>query len=83
MPPNDDKICVSAGFSKELYDSVLKIDDNFTRALISALTAFAGDKKEGCQTDNDKFKTNNDKAQLDLIKGQLGIMTAQVGYLKS
>jgi hypothetical protein len=85
MPPNDDKIRVSARISKDLYDSVLTIDDNFTRALIAALTAFTEDKEEDCQTDNDSFKTNDDrelKARLDLTKGQLDIMTAQVEYLK-
>ena len=85
MPPNDDKIRVSARISKDLYDSVLKIDDNFTRALITALTALTEDKEKDRQTDNDKFKTNDDselKARLDLTKGQLDIMTAQVEYLK-
>src|SRR5674536_120208 len=86
MPSNDDKIRVSARISKELYDSVLKIDDNFTRALIAALTAFTEDKEKDCQTDNDNVKTNNDselKVRLDLTKGQLDIMTAQVEYLLS
>jgi len=85
MPPNDDKIRVSARIPKDLYDSVLKIDDNFTRALIAALTALTEDKEKDRQTDNDKFKTNDDselKARLDLTKGQLDIMTAQVEYLK-
>ena len=85
MPPNDDKIRVSARISKELYDNVLKIDDNFTRALIAALTALTENKEKDRQTDNDKFKTNDDselKARLDLTKGQLDIMTAQVEYLK-
>jgi hypothetical protein len=82
MPPNDDKIRVSARISKDLYDSVLKIDDNFTRALIAALTAFTEHKENDCQTDYDKNNTNDDKAQFDLIKGQLDIMAAQVEYLK-
>ncbi|HZK71687.1 MAG TPA: hypothetical protein VFD03_09275 [Clostridia bacterium] len=85
MPPNDDKIRISARIPKDLYDSVLKIDDNFTRALIAALTALTEDKEKDSQTDNDKFKTNDDselKARLDLTKGQLDIMTAQVEYLK-
>jgi hypothetical protein len=85
MPPNDDKIRVSARISKNLYDNVLKIDDNFTRALIAALTVFTDDEEKDCQTDNDNFKTNDDselKARLDLTKGQLDIMTAQVEYLK-
>ena len=85
MPPNDDKIRVSARIPKALYDSVLKIDDNFTRALITALTVLTEDKEKDRQTDNDKFKTNDDselKARLDLTKGQLDIMTAQVEYLK-
>ena len=69
MPPNDDKIRVSARISKNLYDNVLKIDDNFTRALIAALTVFTDDEEKDCQTDNDNFKTNDDsefKARLDL-----------------
>jgi len=85
MPPNDDKIRVSARISKELYDNVLKIDDNFTRALIAALTALTENKEKDRQTDNDNVKTNDDselKARLDLTKGQLDIMTAQVEYLK-
>lgn len=82
MPPNDDKIRVSARISKDLYDSVLKIDDNFTHALIAALTAFIEPKEKDCQTDYDKNKTDYDKAQYDIIKGQLDIMTAQVEYLK-
>jgi len=85
MPPNDDKIRVSARIPKALYDSVLKIDDNFTRALITALTVLTEDKEKDRQTDNDKFKTNDDselKARLDLTKGQLDIMTAHVEYLK-
>src|SRR5665647_2109776 len=85
MPPNDDKIRVSARIPKALYDSVLKIDDNFTRALIAALTVLTEDKEKDRQTDNDKFKTNDDselKARLDLTKGQLDIMTAHVEYLK-
>ena len=85
MPPNDDKIRVSARISKELYDNVLKIDDNFTRALIAALTALTENKEKDRQTDNDNVKTNDDselRARLDLTKGQLDIMTAQVEYLK-
>ena len=82
MPRNDDKIRVSARISKGLYDSVLKIDDNFTRALINAMTAFVEPKGNDCQTDYDKGKTDYDKAQYDIIKGQLDIMTAQVEYLK-
>jgi hypothetical protein len=90
MPPNDDKIRVSARISKDLYDSVLKIDDNFTRALIAALTAFVEPKENDCQTDYDINKTNDDKTQFDLIKGQLDLMTArfedktkELEYLKS
>ena len=85
MPPNDDKIRVSARISKELYDNVLKIDDNFTRALIAALTALTENKEKDRQTDNDNVKTNDDselRARLDLTKGQLDIMTAHVEYLK-
>ena len=82
MPRNDDKIRVSARISKGLYDSVLKIDDNFTRALINAMTAFVEPKGNDCQTDYDKGKTDYDKAQYDIIKGQLDIMTTQVEYLK-
>jgi len=78
MPPNDDKIRVSARISKELYDNVLKIDDNFTRALIAALTAFTEDKEKDCQTNDDKFKTYDDSE----LKARLDIMTAQVEYLK-
>src|SRR5659263_5683 len=82
MPHADDKIRVSARISKDLYDSVLKIDDNFTRALVNALAAFVEIKGNDCQTDYDKNKTDYDKAQYDIIKGQLDIMTAQVEYLK-
>src|SRR5659263_701706 len=82
MPRNDDKIRVSSRISKGLYDSVLKIDDNFTRALINAMTAFVEPKGNDCQTDYDKGKTDYDKAQYDIIKGQLDIMTTQVEYLK-
>ena len=82
MPPNDDKIRVSARIQKDLYDSVLKIDDNFTRALVAALTAFIKSKEKNCQTDYDTVKTNYDKTQTDLIVGQLDIMTAQVEFLK-
>jgi len=82
MPRNDDKIRVSARISKDLYDSVLKIDDNFTRALVNAMTAFVELKGNDCQTDYDSNKTNYDKTQYDIIKGQLDIMTAQVEYLK-
>jgi hypothetical protein len=82
MPPNDDKIRVSARINKDLYDNVLKIDDNFTHALVAALTAFVEPKENDRQTDYDNVKTNNDKTQFDLIKGQLDIMTAQVDYLK-
>jgi hypothetical protein len=82
MPPADDKIRVSARIPKDLYDSVLKIDDNFTHALITALTAFIEPKEKECQTDYDKNKTDYDKEKFDLIKGQLDIMTAQVELLK-
>jgi len=82
MPRNDDKIRVSARISKDLYDSVLKIDDNFTRALVNAMTAFVELKGNDYQTDYDSNKTNYDKTQYDIIKGQLDIMTAQVEYLK-
>jgi exosome complex RNA-binding protein Rrp42 (RNase PH superfamily) len=82
MPPNDDKIRVSARISKDLYDSVLKIDDNFTRALVAALTTFVEPKEKDRQTDYDNNKTNDDKVQFDIIKAQLDIMTAQVEYLK-
>lgn len=82
MPQNDDKIRVSARISKDLYDSVLKIDDNFTHALVTALTAFINPNEKNCRTDYDQVKTNDDKIQIDLIKGQLDIMTAQVDFLK-
>jgi hypothetical protein len=82
MPPADDKIRVSARIPKDLYDSVLKIDDNFTRALVAALTTFVEPKENECRTNEDTIKTDYDKDKFDLIKGQLDIMTAQVEYLK-
>ena len=54
--PNDDKIRVSARINKDLYDSVLIIDDNFTRALVSGLTSFIEPKEKECQTDYDNIK---------------------------
>ena len=82
MSTNDDKIRVSARINKDLYDNVLKIDDNFTHALVAALTTFVEPKENDRQTGYDNIKTNNDKTQFDLIRGQLDIMTAQVDYLK-
>lgn len=82
MPSNDDKVRVSARISRDLYDNVLNINDNFTQALIMALTAFVDNTEKERQTNNDNIKTEDDSEKIDLIKGQLDIMTAQVEYLK-
>lgn len=82
MPLNDDKVRVSARINRDLYDNVLKINDNFTQALIKALTAFVEKPDKESQTNKDNIKTEDDSEKIDLIKGQLDIMTAQVEYLK-
>jgi hypothetical protein len=60
MHTEDDKVRVSARISRELYDSVCQIDDNFTRALVAALTLLIKEYNKERQTSYDSFKTNND-----------------------
>jgi uncharacterized coiled-coil protein SlyX len=79
MHTEDDKVRVSARISRELYDSVCQIDDNFTRVLVAALTLLTKEYNKERQTDYDYFKTNND----DDLRMRVSDMTEQIDFLKS